>query len=109
MTLPKTIITLATASAALALTPAMAATEFSPVKRSQEISIISYDLTKSEHAEIILKKIETAAKRVCGYSTVRQSVRERFLQEVCAETAVQEAVASTNAPTLNAALEKSKQ
>ncbi len=99
MSLSRTIATTVAATAMIASVPAFAASEFAPEKRTKEISISGLDLSKVEHAEIALDRIKSAADKVCRTSSSnRETIRERFLQRACEQSAIKNAVEALGAP-----------
>ena len=100
MTLSKTLTTAIISASACALLPAMAATEFDPEKKQVQVSISSYDLTKASDAVEVFNMINTASKRVCKTAGVRETLRERVLQNKCRADAIISAVTSIDAPQL---------
>ena len=78
----------------------MAATEFDPEKKQIQVSISGYDLTKASDAAEVFNMINTASKRVCKTAGVRETLRERVLQNKCRADAIISAVTSIDAPQL---------
>lgn len=109
MTLSKTIATLVSATAALSLLPALAATSTTQVK-TEDVSVKGYDLAETTDANQIFAKIEQAAERVCTISGVHDGPREKVLRRACASEAIANAVAALNAPEVTALMrEKTNQ
>ena len=106
MTFPKTLTTALISASACALLPAMAATEFAPQEKQIEVSISGYDLTNAADASEVFELINTASKRVCKTAGVRETLRERVLQNKCRADAIIGAVASINAPELTEIMQK---
>lgn len=104
MTLPKTLATLASATAALSMLPALAASAPAQEKTA-EVSVTGYDLSKRSDANIVFQRIERAAKRVCAISGIRESAKDRVDRSSCASEAIANAVAALNAPELTALME----
>jgi len=100
MPLPKTLVALAAATAALSMAPALAASA-TIHEQSKEISVIGYDLNDAADAEIVLGKIQSAAKKVCTLSVNRDTLRERAQRRRCADKATTIAVESMSSPTLS--------
>ncbi len=108
MTLPKTLASFALATSVTAMVPVFAATSDTHVK-TQNVSILGYDLSDRADAERVLSKIESAAERVCTLSTARVTIQERKLRQQCAEKAIDIAVGSLKSPTLSEALIASRE
>lgn len=104
MTLPKTIVTLVSATAALSLMPALAAISTTQVK-TEDVSVKGYDLAETTDANQVFAKIEQAAERVCTIVGVRDNARERILRRACASDAIANAVAALNAPEVTALMD----
>ena len=100
MTFSKPLTVSVIAATACALLPAMAATEFDLEKKQIEVSIQGYDLTNPSDASEVFQMINSASKRVCKTPGVRETLRERVLQNKCRADAIISAVASINAPEL---------
>lgn len=100
MTFSKTLTTALISASACALLPAMAATEFEPQEKQMEVSIRGYDLTNVADATEVFEMINAASKRVCKTAGVRETLRERVLQNKCRADAIISAVASINSPQL---------
>ena len=100
MTFSKTLTTAIISASACALLPAMAATELDPQEKKIEVSISGYDLTNAADAAEVFQMINTASKRVCQVTGVRETLRERVLQNKCRADAIISAVASIDSPQL---------
>lgn len=100
MTFSKSLTVSVIAATACALLPAMAATEFDQQKKQIEVSIQGYDLTNAADASEVFQMISTASKRVCKTAGVRETLRERVLQNKCRADAIISAVAAIDAPEL---------
>ena len=107
MTLPKTLASIMIATSVVASAPAFAGA-IDPHVKTQDVSILGYDLSDRADAERVLAKIESAAKRVCTLSTARVTIQERKLRQQCAEQAIDIAVGSLDSPMLNEVLEDSR-
>nr|WP_070958961.1 UrcA family protein [Hyphomonas sp. Mor2] len=105
--LSKLTLSIAVATGALSVSPAMAAASDVHTK-TQEISILGYDLSDRSDASDLLARIQSASKRVCKIYTNRETVRERSLREHCAEQATATAVQSLNSPILTAVWNETK-
>ena len=105
MTFSKTLTTALISASACALLPAMAATDFAPQKKQVQVSISGYDLTNPADAAEVFQMINTASKRVCKVAGVRETLRERVLQNKCRADAIIGAVASINSPQLTEIME----
>lgn len=102
MTLSKTFTAILASTAALAMVPAVAATQSDAHVKTKEISIAGYDLTRIADAEALLTKIEAAAKSVCKLDANRATVRERMLRKACEEEAIATALEKLDAPQVTA-------
>ena len=100
MTFSKTLTTALISASACALLPAMAATELDPQAKQIKVSISGYDLTNAADAAEVFQMISTASKRVCKTAGVRETLRERVLQNKCRADAIIGAVAPIDAPQL---------
>lgn len=100
MTFSKTLTAALISASACALLPAMAATEFDPQEKQIKVSISGYDLTNAADASEVFQMISTASKRVCQTAGVRETLRERVLQNKCRADAILSAVTSIDAPQL---------
>lgn len=100
MTLPKPVTILIGSALALATLPAMADRSPDHDLKSVDVGISEYDLTKSEDAQRLYKKIESAAKRACRRTSSRPSLREHSEEVDCREDAIERAVVQLNAPVL---------
>lgn len=107
MTFPKTLASIAIATSFLATAPALAASTYVDEK-TQDVFILGYDLTDRADAEKVLKKIESAAERVCRISAGPVTLQERRLRENCEEKAVDIAVNSLQSPMLTDVLKASR-
>lgn len=102
MTIPRnTLVAIAITAAAFAL-PAAAATATNT--QTIDVKIAGLDLNTPAGAELVLGKIERAAKRVCAIGTARETLAGKIEAEACVEKAVKVAVASIDAPVLKQAL-----
>ncbi|MCR9270167.1 MAG: UrcA family protein [Hyphomonadaceae bacterium] len=102
MTLSKTLTTIFASTVALAMVPAVAATQSDAHVKSKEISIAGYDLTRVADAEALLTKIEAAAKSVCKLDANRETVRERMLRKSCEDEAIASALEKLDSPQVTA-------
>ncbi len=108
MTLPKTLAAAIVSTVALSVAPAIAGMTDVQVQ-SKDVSVLGYDLADRSDAQQVLKKIETAAERVCTLTGARLTVQERVLRQRCADKAIDIAVNSLQSPTLSAVLTESRQ
>ena len=106
MTLPKTLATAFAATATLALLPA-AAGEFE-VTKTMEVSIADYDVKDAADARAIVKKIESAARKVCTLDRGPVPLHERAQRTACEREAVANAVQSLNSELVVAAFEETR-
>ena len=107
MTLPKTLASIVLATSIAAAAPALAGSANVNVK-TQNVSLLGYDLSDRADAERVLSKIESAAERVCKITTARLTIQERKLREQCEEKAIDVAVGSLQSSTLSEALRASR-
>lgn len=86
------ILGAATLSAATVFAPASLAGSLDV--QSIEIDISGYDLTTDEGSAAIVRKIESAAKKVCNVRTGPQTLAERSVTNDCMDAAIADALDS---------------
>lgn len=70
--------------------------------RSMRVSYAELDLTKPEGARVLLKRLDRAARQVCGEADIRSASARQ--SKMCRDQAVARAVGFVNRPALTAEL-----
>ncbi|HEX5007956.1 MAG TPA: UrcA family protein [Hyphomonadaceae bacterium] len=87
--------------AAAILTPAAVAQ--SPLQpASIEVSHADLDLTAKAGAQTLLKRMQTAAQRICGQRPSPRQIQATVRHEACTREAMNSAVAALDVPTVTA-------
>ena len=98
MSFPKALSIIIGSAAAVAFMPAMAGSPSEVSVKKVPVSISGYDLNSVEDAETVYGMIQTAAKRACRRSGLRQNLTQLAEERDCRARAVADAVDSLNAP-----------
>jgi len=92
-------VALAAAVTLLDITPAWSAT---PGVRSVTVSFRDLDLSTPDGARALYRRLQAAAKQVCGGDTGRDLIEHTNWRGVCYRTAIANAVGKVNSPQLTA-------
>ena len=92
--MPRTYLAGVLAATALSFAAAPAMADERVPRNSIEVDISGIDLTTDAGTSLVLNKIETAAKKSCGYRTGPRSLAEIRQTNACIDDAMDGAVAS---------------